>query len=294
MKATRFLSVLGLIALASLSACKKDDDKPKSIPSIYFIDSSIELIQQAVLNITATDISVDTLKTVKNVAEMSGVGLALDATNNKIFFSDFFDADTPDGKIWKMNLDGTEAVAIVTGLLDPYGIALDVKGGKVYWTDDNGNISRSNLDGTSPEIGIVNVVEGGMRAISLDVENNKMYFFEVMNDDLWVANLDGSNKSLLIDGVYGYALFVDKVNKKIYFDDQYGPALKMANLDGTGIVEIDNTDTRIYGIDIDYDNDKLYWTARDMGEIYVAKLNGTEKKTLRTGLDSPRGLFFKK
>ena len=62
------------------------------------------------------------LTTVKDVAGMSWAGLAYDATNDQIFFSDWYDATTPDGKIWKMNLDGTGAVTIASGILDPYGI----------------------------------------------------------------------------------------------------------------------------------------------------------------------------
>jgi hypothetical protein len=286
MKTRSILLMVTLLAVVMFVSCKKDEDKPKNVTAVYFIDPSDELIEM---------LAVDTkqITTVKDVATMSGCGLAFDDTKNKIYFSDFYDADTPNGRIWKINLDGTGAEAIVSGLLDPYGIALDVPNNKVYWTDDAGNISRSNLDGTSPQLGIVNVVDGGMRAIAIDKVNKKIYFYEVMNDNLYVANLDGSNKSVLMTGVYGYALLVDTKNNKLYFDDQYGPALKRANLDGTGVETIDNTDTRIYGVAIDYTENKLYWSGRDAGEIYKANLNGTGKEVLATGLASPRGIFLK-
>jgi hypothetical protein len=70
--------------------------------------------------------------------------------------------------------------------------------------------------------------------------------------------------------------------------------LKRADLDGTGIIDIDDTQSRIYGIDIDKDLNKLYWSARDLGEIYRANLDGTGKEVLKTGLTSPRGIFLKK
>jgi PKD repeat protein len=259
--------------------------------SIYFIDSSDEIFGKLVLDVNKT------VTTVKDLAGMSGVGLAYDNASGKVFFSDFYDADTPDGKIWKMNLDGTSPVALVNGLLDPYGIALDATGGKIYWVDDAGNVSRANVDGTSPELGIVKVTDGWLRAISLDVAHNKMYFYEVNRENLYVANMDGSDTTVLISGVYGYALYVDAVNSKIYFDDQnsgLGGKLRRANLDGTGIVDIDDAETRIYGIYIDKDLNKLYWSARDLGEIYRANLDGTGKEILKTGLSSPRGIFLKK
>ena len=262
--------------------------------SIYFMDSSDEILGKLVLDANKT------VTTVKDLAGMSGVGIAYDDVNGKIFFSDFYDADTPDGKIWKMNLDGTSPVAIASGILDPYGIALDVPGGKIYWTDDNGNVSRANLDGTSPEIGLVNIAGGGLRAIALDKANNKMYFFDAVNDILYISNIDGTGVTPLITGIYGYGLYVDAVNHKLYYDEEYTPALMRANLDGTGVEEIyKNPDalvgkSRIYGITIDYDSNKLYWSNRDAGEIYRANLDGTAREVLKTGLTSPRGIFLKK
>jgi hypothetical protein len=115
-----------------------------------------------------------------------------------------------------------------------------------------------------------------------------------------VANLDGTGVTLLIEGIYGYAIYVDTENDKIYYDEEYTPALMRANLDGTGVVQIyKNNDaavgkSRIYGITIDYATNKLYWSCRDAGEIYRANLDGTGKETLKTGLTSPRGIFLKK
>jgi hypothetical protein len=250
------------------------------------MDSSDEILEKLVLDGSGT------VTTVKNLAGMSGVGIAYDKTTNKIFTSDFYDADTPNGRILRMNLDGTGLDTIARGILDPYGIALDEAAGKVYWVDDAGNVSRANYDGSSPEIGLVTITDGWLRSIALDVENSKMYFYDVNAENLYVANLDGTNPTVLIPGVYGYAIQIDTENNKIYFDDQNTPGLQRANLDGTGIESVDATDTRIYGIVIDYDTEKLYWSARDAGEIYRANLDGTGRETLKTGLTSPRGLFL--
>jgi len=177
-----------------------------------------------------------TVSPVLDLTGKAGPGMAIDQANGKIYFSDF--EVTGEGKIWRMNLDGSGLEAIVNGLTDPYGIALDVAAGKVYWTDDAGNVSRSNLDGTNQQIGIVNIAGGQMRAVALDPAHNKMYFYEVNLENLYVADLDGSNSSVLIAGVYGYAILVDTQNGKIYYDNQNANggdgALVWANLDGTG------------------------------------------------------------
>src|SRR6266516_4610103 len=60
-----------------------------------------------------------------------------------------------DGKVKRANLDGTSIttlVNIVVGGLtgNPLGIALDIGGGKMYWTETTGKrIQRANLDGTA-------------------------------------------------------------------------------------------------------------------------------------------------
>jgi hypothetical protein len=293
MKTTKILSLLCLLSFVMLVSCKDDEPETKTIPYIYFTDSYDETISK--LSLDSFKISV-----VKDVVEMSGVGLAYDEKHSKMFLADFYDEDTPDGKIWKMNLDGTEAVAIVSGLLNPFGIAVDGAGGKVYWGDELGNVSRSNLDGTGKENVVHTEDDGLIRTISLDVENNKMYFFDTQYDKLYVSNLDGTDLQVLIEGAYGFCIFVDTKNNKIYYNDNYELALMSANLDGTGIVEIfKNTDPlledyRVYGIAIDYSTNKLYWSCRDAGEIYEANLNGTSKVTLATGLTSPRQIFLKK
>ena len=53
------------------------------------------------------------------------------------------------GKIQRANLDGSGVEDLVTSGLDiPRGIALDLAGGKMYWTDwGTEKIQRANLDG---------------------------------------------------------------------------------------------------------------------------------------------------
>lgn len=257
---------------------------PESPGELYYIDLSDEFIRK---------LSLDGSETVTDVVDLvgkGGVGMAYDVTNEKIYFSDF---DTyPFGNIWRVNRDGTGLEAIVTNIGDPYAIALDVADNKMYWVDDEGNVSRANLDGTSPEIGILNVPDASWRALTLDVENGKMYVYDANVEDIYVANLDGSNPQIIISGVYGYVIAVDTVNDKIYFDDQNSGELKIANLDGTNIETVDTDGTRIYGIQIDYDSNKLYWSGRDSGELYRADLDGSNKEVLKSGLGSVRGIVL--
>ncbi|MEZ4793325.1 MAG: PKD domain-containing protein [Gelidibacter sp.] len=260
-------------------------EAPAAIPELYYIALGDEFIRKLTLDGTGT------VNDVASIAGKGGVGLAYDSVNEKIYFSDF--EVYPNGNIWRMNVDGSELENIASGIGDPYAVALDVEGGKVYWVDDDGNVSKANLDGSNPEIGFFNVAGAQWRAIALDVENSKMYVYDVNIEQVYSVNMDGSNPQVIITGNYGYALMVDTVNDKIYFDDQIDNQLKVANLDGSNIQTVDSNGTRIYGMDIDYELGKIYWSGRDSGELYRANLDGSGNEVLKTGIASPRGMFLK-
>ncbi len=261
-------------------------EAPATIPELYYIALGDEFIRKLTLDGTGN------VNDVASIAGKGGVGMAYDSVNEKIYFSDF--EVYPNGNIWRMNLDGSGLESIASGIGDPYAIALDVAGGKVYWVDDDGNVSKANLDGSNPQIGFFNVAVAQWRAIALDVENNKMYVYDVNIEEVYSVNMDGTNPQVIITGNYGYVLMVDTVNDKIYFDDQNDDLLKVANLDGSNIQTVDSNGTRIYGMDIDYDENKIYWSGRDSGALNRANLDGSGHEVLKSGIASPRGIFLKK
>jgi DNA-binding beta-propeller fold protein YncE len=291
MKIIKLLFLASILSTGLFTSCSNDEDSsPKDNTHVYFMDSSDKKLYKL-------SIDTGTVSTVKDLAGMYGAGIAYDPEKGQVFFSDYVDEDTPNGKIWRMKLDGTDAVAIVTGLLNPFGIAFDPTEGKVYWGDENGNVSRCNSDGSNLEKGIANIDGGTIRAVAVDSKNKKLYFYDVSNNNLYKANLDGTNPAVILSGYFGYALCVDETNNKIYFDAQTDnekvSGLYRANLDGSNPTEIDDTRSRIYGIAVDTKNSKVYWTGRDTYEIYKANLNGTVKVTLAKDLNGPRGIFLK-
>jgi hypothetical protein len=102
--------------------------------------------------------------------------------------------------IRRANLDGTGQQILVTGLNAPYAIALDVAGGKMYWTEDFGaDIRRANLDGTGQQT----LVTGLPRpvGIALDVAGNAMYWTDFDGADIRRASLDGTGQQTLVTGL---------------------------------------------------------------------------------------------
>lgn len=226
-----------------------------------------------------------------DIAGKGGVGIAFDSVNNKIYFTDF--ENDGDGKVWRMNLDGTNMEQLVSGIDEPYNIAINIEDGKIYWADNSGNISRANLDGSGLEREFIHIADGQMRGIAFDSKNKIIYFQEVNNEDIYVAKSDGTGVAKIISGTYGYSIIVDEVNGKIYYDDQRGDCISQANLDGSNITKITDSDSRIHGMAIDYDTEKLYWSNRSDGSVNRCNFDGSSAEPYITDLSSPRGIFIK-
>ena len=89
------------------------------------------------------------------------VGLALDATAGYLYY-------TECGKISRCRLDGSSPTTLISASGRQNGIALDLAGGKMYWTDSTAHrIKRANLDGTLIED--VLTTGGNAQGIALDL-----------------------------------------------------------------------------------------------------------------------------
>ena len=69
----------------------------------------------------------------------------LTVTGDKLYWTE--QTGEKIGKIQRANLDGTNVQTLATLKSVPLGIAVDISGGKVYWTNAAGRIQRANLNG---------------------------------------------------------------------------------------------------------------------------------------------------
>jgi DNA-binding beta-propeller fold protein YncE len=198
------------------------------------------------------------------------------------------------GTIRGVNADGSGQQTLVSGLMQPAGIALDVAGGKMYWTDfggsspgDLGDIRRANLDGSGQQ-----TLVSGLRpiGIALDVAGGKMYWTDTTNDTISRANLDGTGQQTLVSGLnLSAGIVLDVAGGKMYYTDTdfSGPFgtgyIGRANLDGTGQQKIISGLQESRGLALDVAGGKVYWTdllSSDVGVIDRANLDGTGQQTL--------------
>jgi Low-density lipoprotein receptor repeat class B len=139
-----------------------------------------------------------------------------------------------DGNIWRANLDGSgQPESLISGLSGPDGLALDLTGGKMYFTESRlGIISRANLDGSGEEILITGL--SNLAQIALDVPGSRMYWAYgsvTSTGGVQRANLDGSGLTTLVSGLGGaIGIALDVPGGKMYVSETRVLGLKQAKL----------------------------------------------------------------
>ncbi len=189
-------------------------------------------------------------------------------------FSHIYWRDSGTGKIQRANLDGSNIEDLVTlegsSVYGPYDLALDMNGGKIYWTtndltpnrDSIHKIQRANLDGSNIET--VFITRSDISGFALDISEGKLYW----TDDVYLPTAD------------------TKIDR--------GDQIRRANLDGSNIETLVTTTEKRMHNTLYLAGDKLYWAEQEPStlenEIWRANLDGSNIETLATGLENPKGI----
>jgi hypothetical protein len=202
----------------------------------------------------------------------------------------------------------------------PDGIAVDVDGGKLYWTNmgsilgmGGGTLQRANLDGT----GVERIVEPGItqapKQMALDLVNQHIYWSDREGAKVWRAALDGTDPEVLISGHANEALVgmaLDVPEEAIYFSDRstrkiFRMGLRLPSgqtaADRTDVEELVSLPDGAMPVDlaIDQEHGHLYWTDRGLGTVNRAGLdispgetaaNRTDVEAVLEGLNQPIGI----
>ena len=206
-----------------------------------------------------------------------------------------------DGIIYRSELDGTQAQVFLTSY-DAEDIALDVSGGKLYWTDDETNnrrILRVNLDGSAVEQ-LVFDPDIDPDSIALDVSGGKMYWTDSWADKIQRANLDGAGVEDLVTDLNSPGdIALDVSGGKMYWTDDQAGKIQRANLNGSGVQDLVTGLRDPEGIALDVSGGKMYWTNYQADKIQRANLDGsgvedlvTDISPLRIALDVLNGKMY--
>ncbi|MDA0159925.1 hypothetical protein OM076_06610 [Solirubrobacter ginsenosidimutans] len=161
------------------------------------------------------------------------------------------------GRVFSVNLDGTDKRILVDGCRLPDGIAVDVAHGHLYWTNmgnpsaNDGSIERADLDGTNR----VTIVPSGAtftpKQLQLEPLSRKLYWSDREGMRVMRCDLDGSNLETLVQ---------------------------------TGKGELDRRDQTRWcvGIAVDVGAGRIYWTQKGPSD-------GGRGQILRAAIDVPDG-----
>jgi len=162
-----------------------------------------------------------------------------------------------DGRLFSINPDGSDKTFLVTGCPVPDGVAVDVRGGHIYWTN----------------MGVPSRKDGSIERV----------------------DLDGGNRTTIVPSGGTYTpkqLHFDAVGRKLYWGDREGMRVMRCNLDGSNVETLVQTghgddDRRdetnwCVGIAVDHVGGHLYWTQKGPSDAGLGRI-------LRAGIDLPAG-----
>jgi len=156
---------------------------------IYWTDQTAKKVMRANYNGTGAEDIVTGLTEPR--------GIAVDEVSSKIYFADA----AQSSKIMRANLDGSsvEDLVLRTGYAQPEGVALNLKTGKVYWTERGlRRVHRSNLDGSVVEELMNFDTSHTPTGIVVDADNHRIYVADEEAGIITSADLDGCNSAKLL------------------------------------------------------------------------------------------------
>lgn len=246
---------------------------------IYWLDSDKETIERS---------KIDGSQRTTLVSDVPDpFDIELDIANEKIYWVQYAEWSFDKG-VFRANLDGSEKELFPIDKT-VYGIEIDDKGEYIYWSELIFNtIHKTKITDLSDDIRLVGKYLNFPTGIVLDEPNNKIYY---LNQDyaefLFCSNLDDGKNTVTLGKslVYKPSRFViDSVHHKIYWinhasgvAERESAGVMCANLDGSNVQTLAAyPDVNWpFGIALDIENEKIYWSERSGGYIHQANLDGS-------------------
>ena len=161
------------------------------------------------------------------------------------------------GHMFSVNPDGSDKRILLAGLRIPDGIAVDVEGGYVYWTEmghpaaNDGSIERADVDGGNR----VSIVPKGAthtpKQLALEPISRKLYWSDREGMRVMRCDVDGSDLEVLVQT-------------------------------GNGDDERKDQTRHCVGIAVDPDRGYIYWTQKGPPNAGLGRI-------LHAGIDLPAG-----
>ena len=253
-------------------------------------------------------------------------GIAVDAENGHIYWTNMGNPPVNDGSIERADLDGGNRTTIVArgGTFTPKQLQLETASRKLYWCDREGmRVMRCDLDGSNIET-LVQTGEGDEDrrdetrwcvGIAVDPEREQVYWTQKGPTDGGLGKLlragldipdgetaaDRSDIEVLFDGLpEPIDLDLDPTTRMLYWTDRgappHGNTVNRAPMDVTSGARRQPeilAGPLMEGIGLALDRSRGRMFATDLaGSVYVAELDGSNPKLLLAAQGNLSGIAY--
>ncbi|XP_043971011.1 low-density lipoprotein receptor [Gambusia affinis] len=244
------------------------------------------------------ELTVDRSEYTRLIPELkNAVALDLDIPNKKIFWSDL-----SQKKIFSSNIDmasnsANHNVVIENGIEAPEGLVVDWIHGNIYWTDSTlKSISVATTEGNKRKT-LINEKLGRPRAITIDPENNFMYWTDWGEEaKIEKCGLNGVGRvALVTDNIeWPNGITLDMVNQRLYWVDAKLHAIFSVDVNGgTRHTIISGEENVHHPFSLTVFEEKVFWTESFRGTVSSAnRLTGNDINELATDLQNPEALVL--
>ncbi|ATB46231.1 NHL repeat containing protein [Corallococcus macrosporus DSM 14697] len=195
---------------------------------------------------------------------------------------------TAAGSLWRVDVNGANAIELATGLSGTSSIATDPVNRTLFYSRDSA-IVRADSDGANP---VTVVANGGYPSgLAVDSTNRKLYWSDFNGSRVMRAELDGSNPTQVVGGIGSpSAVAIDVPNGKAYVITYNNTILVRFNLDGSNLETVASSlGGQGVGLAVDSSGGKVYYSTRG-NSIYAANLDGSNVTTLVTNQTTVHGI----
>ncbi|XP_019639752.1 PREDICTED: low-density lipoprotein receptor-related protein 6-like [Branchiostoma belcheri] len=209
-------------------------------------------------------------------------------------------ADPLHRKISRVHRNGSGSVEDVAtdGVLSPLGLALDLVGGNIYWTDSGRDvISVAKLDGMFAK-DLISEQLDQPHGLVLDPQNGYMYWADWGSQPkIERAAMDGTGRVTLVyeNLQHPTGLAIDLTEQRLYWCDSGQYKIESIDL-SSGARSLLKQRTEVTSFfDIAVDDSYVYWSAWNIPRIArIVKDGLPREETVSEGFGSPKGMHVQK
>ena len=161
--------------------------------------------------------------------------------------------------------------------------------GELFWgTFGYGKVQTGSSDGSN--LRTVYSTTYQIQDVALDSYNEHIYLTRLGHRDIWRINYDGSG-AIQITNTDGAPrnIDIDMTNGKLYWTEESSVVqgfVKSCSLDGSNVWTLSTT-RNSYGLDVDENGQKVYWTDLYDRSIRRSDLDGLNVEILSSGHSNP-------